>query len=142
MGVKYSVVMSDAADKRRLPDRRRFARGGRREGDVAGFTPLIFVIDPRPTGREACEAILATLRFAVAPFDSLDKAKRAMEGLKPDLVLVAGDLVDRLRESVPAGRNEAPLPILALPNGEPSMETLIEDIRRALRAGLTATSNA
>ena len=108
--------MSDAADKRRLPDRRRFARGGRREGDVVGFTPLIFVIDPRPTGREACEAILAKLRFAVAPFDSLDKAKRAMEGLKPDLVLVASDLVETLRESVPAGRNEAPLPILALPS--------------------------
>ncbi len=137
--------MSDAADKRRLPDRRRFPRGGRREGDVVGFTPLIFVIDPQPTGREACEVILAKLRFAVAPFDSLEKAKRAMDGLKPDLVLVASDLVEQLRESVPTGRNEAPLPILALPSlagGERSMEMLIEDIRRALRAAMTAPSNA
>src|SRR5262245_26727653 len=134
--------MSDPLEKRRLPDRRRFARGGRRETDVAGFTPLIFVVDSRPSGRDACEAILAKLRFAVAPFDSLDKAKRAMEGLKPDLVLVAGDLVDELRRSVPAGRNEAPLPILTLPDGELSMETLIEEVRRALRAGMSATSNA
>jgi len=134
--------MSAAADKRRLPDRRRFARGGRRETDVVGFTPLIFVIDPHPTGQETCEAILVKLRFAVAPFDSLDKAKRAMEGLKPDLVLVAADLVDELRRSVPAGRNEGPLPILALPENEASMQTLIEDIRRALRAGMSATSNA
>jgi DNA-binding response OmpR family regulator len=136
------VEMSDALEKRRRPDRRRFARGGRRETDVAGFTPLVFVVDARPSGREACEAILAKLRFAVAPFDSLDKAKRAMEGLKPDLVLVARDLVDELRRSVPAGRNEMPLPILTLPDGEPSMETLIEEVRRALRAGMSAPSNA
>jgi DNA-binding NtrC family response regulator len=134
--------MSDPADKRRLPDRRRFARGGRRETDIVGFTPLIFVIDPRSSGRDACEAILAKLQFAVAPFDSLDKAKRAMEGLKPDLVLVASDLVDELRRKVPAGRNEGPLPILALPEGEAAMQTLVEDIRRALRAGMSATSNA
>jgi hypothetical protein len=134
--------MTDSDDKRRGLDRRRFSRGGRRDTDIRGYTPLIFVVDSRPSGRDACEAILAKLRFAVAPFDSLEKAKRAMEGLKPDLVLVTRDGLDEMRSAVPAGRNEIPLPIVPLPEGDPSMSTLIDEVRRALRAGLSATSNA
>ena len=134
--------MSDSADKRRGPDRRRFSRGGRRDTDIQGYTPLVFVVDSRPSGRDACEAILAKLRFAVAPFDSLEKAKRAMEGLKPDLVLVTRDGLDEMRNALPAGRNESPLPVLPLPEGDLSMSTLIDEVRRALRAGLNATSNA
>jgi DNA-binding NtrC family response regulator len=134
--------MAELTDKRRGPDRRRFARGGRREADVRGYTPLVFVVDPRPSGREACEAILAKLRFAVAPFDSFEKAQRAMEGLKPDLVLVTKDQLDDMRRALPAGRNEGPLPVLPLPEGELSVTTLIEEVRRALRAGMSATSNA
>jgi FixJ family two-component response regulator len=134
--------MSDSADKRRGPDRRRFSRGGRRDTDIRGYTPLVFVVDSRPSGRDACEAILAKLRFAVAPFDSLEKAKRAMEGLKPDLVLVTRDGLDEMRNALPAGRNESPLPVLPLPEGDLSMSTLIDEVRRALRAGLSAASNA
>ena len=134
--------MSDSGDKRRSPDRRRFSRGGRRDTDIRGYTPLVFVVDPRPSGRDACEAILAKLRFAVAPFDSLEKATRAMEGLKPDLVLVTKNWLEEMRRALPAGRHENPLPVLPLPEGELSMSTLIEEVRRALRAGLSATSNA
>jgi hypothetical protein len=134
--------MTDSGDKRRGPDRRRFSRGGRRDTDLRGYTPLVFVVDPRPSGRDACEAILAKLRFAVAPFDSLDKAKRAMEGLKPDLVLVTKDKLDEMRGALPAGRNESPLPVLPLPEGDLSLSTLIDEVRRALRSGLNATSNA
>lgn len=134
--------MSDSGDKRRGPDRRRFSRGGRRDTDLRGYTPLIFVVDPRPSGRDTCEAILAKLRFAVAPFDSLEKATRAMEGLKPDLVLVTRDRLEDMRRALPAGRNESPLPVLPLPEGDLSMNTLIDEVRRALRAGLSATSNA
>jgi len=134
--------MSGPDDKRQGPDRRRFSRGGRRTSDIQGYTPLVFVVDPRPSGRDACEAILAKLRFAVAPFDTLDKAKRAMEGLKPDLVLVTKDNLDEMRRALPAGRNDGPLPILPLPDGDVSMTALIEEVRRALRAGLSATSSA
>lgn len=133
--------MTDSPEKRQGPDRRRFARGGRRAFDVQGFTPLVFVIDPRPIGRDACEAILAKLKFAVAPFDSLDKGRRALDGLKPDLVLVAKEYLDELRGSLPPGRDDRPLPVLPLPDGDVSMTTLIEEVRRALRAGLSATSN-
>jgi hypothetical protein len=110
--------------------------------DIQGYTPLVFVVDARPSGRDACEAILAKLRFAVAPFDSLEKAKHAMEGLRPDLVLVAKEHLDELRGLVPAGRNDSPLPILPLPEGEVSMASLIDEVRRALRTGLSATSSA
>ena len=57
--------MTERAHKERGPDRRRQPRGGRRPTDVEGYAPLVFVIDPRPSGRDACEAILAKLRFAV-----------------------------------------------------------------------------
>jgi hypothetical protein len=134
--------MTESSDKRHGPDRRRFSRGGRREGDVRGYTPLVFVVDPRPSGRDACEAILAKLRFAVAPFDSLDKAKRAMEGLKPDLVLVAKADLEELRRSLPPGRKDGPVPILPLPEGELSMTTLIDEVRRALRAGFSAIAES
>ncbi len=134
--------MAGSNDKRRGPDRRRFSRGGRRTSDVQGYTPLVFVVDPRPSGRDACEAILAKLHFAVAPFDSLEKVKHALEGLKPDLVLVTKEHLDELRRALPAGRNDAPLPILPLPDGHVSMTALVEEVRRALRAGLNAASSA
>jgi hypothetical protein len=128
--------MTDALDNRRGPDRRRHARGGRRQADVQGYTPLVFVVDSRASGREACEAILAELRFAVAPFDSLDQAKRALKGLKPDVVLVASEYFDEMRRELPPSRHGGPLPLLALPDAELSPTGLVEDIRRALRVGL------
>ena len=132
--------MSSGSDKRQGPDRRRYSRGGRRQTDVEGYTPLVFVVDPRPTGRQACEAILAKLRFAVAPFDSLDEAKRALKALKPDVVLVASEYFDEMRRDLPPGRYGGPLPLLSLPDGELAPMALIEDVRRALRAGSPAPS--
>jgi len=58
---------------------------------------------------------------------------------------LGAQLVDRPaqgRRALPAGRNENPLPIMPLPEGNLSMSTLIDEVRRALRAGLSATSNA
>src|SRR5436309_681532 len=89
--------MTESSDKRGAADRRRQPRGGRRPADRSGYTPLVFVIDPRPSAREACEAILAKLRFAVAPFDSLDQAKRALNGLKPDILLLVTEHLDEKR---------------------------------------------
>jgi hypothetical protein len=131
--------MSEFSEKRRGGDRRRFARGGRRPTDMEGFTPLVFVVDPRPTGREASEVILAKLKFAVAPFDSVEHAKRALDGLRPDLVLVAPEHLEEMRRAVPVGRNDLPLPVLPLPAGEISVDSLIDEVRRALRAGLTSS---
>src|SRR5262245_47742601 len=110
--------MSESHERRYGLDRRRQPRGGRRPTDVQGFTPLVYVVDGRPTGREACEAILAKLRFAVAPFTSVEQARHALAGLKPDIVLVAASDIDKLRDDMPEGREGRPVPILPLPDGE------------------------
>jgi hypothetical protein len=125
--------MIEFIDRRHLRDRRRQPRGGRRPTDMAGFTPLVYVVDPRPVGVEACEAILAKLRFAVAPFTSVEQARRALHGLKPDLVLVVRDHLEELRGDLPIGRDGGPVPILPLPDDGLSPDVLIADIRRALR---------
>ena len=133
--------MTESSDKRGAADRRRQSRGGRRPADRSGYTPLVFVIDPRPSAREACEAILAKLRFAVAPFDSLDQAKRALNGLKPDIVLVVTEHLEEIRRMLPPGRDGRSLPVLPLPDIEVSPVTLVEEIRRALRAGAIERSD-
>ena len=127
--------MAVTSEKRRGADRRRFPRGGRRESDASGYTPLVYVVDPRSGGRDAAEAILAKLRFAVAPFDSVETARLAMNALKPDVVIVAGPHVNAMRRAMPPGRGDAPLPVVPLPDGEVSM-ALVEEIRRALRGAL------
>src|SRR5262245_29888088 len=81
------MVMTDAPERRLGPDRRGRPRGGRRANDQAGYSPLVLVVDRDPHGRETCEAILATLRFAVAPVESAEKALSIMAALKPDLVV-------------------------------------------------------
>jgi len=134
------VNAAEQPNKRHGLDRRRFARGGRRATDLQGYTPLVFVIDSRSSRRDTCEAILAKLRFAVAPFDSLEQAKRAIKGLRPDLVLVTKDHFDEMRAALPPGRHDGPVPILPLPDGDLSTDSLIDEVRRALRAGVARIS--
>jgi hypothetical protein len=125
--------MTDSTDKRQGPDRRRHPRGGRRTTDVAGFTPLVFVVDARPTGREAVEAILAKLRFAVAPFDSVERAKHALAGLRPDIILTADSSMEDIRAALAEDPDARRVPIVALRDGEMAPEALIERVRQALR---------
>ncbi|HEY7059651.1 MAG TPA: response regulator, partial [Vicinamibacterales bacterium] len=68
-------------------DRRKLARGGRRPGDVDGFAPLVLVADDDVDNSGRCEAILAGLRFAVAPAHSAEEALRVMQALRPNLVV-------------------------------------------------------
>jgi len=118
--------MTDASERRQGPDRRSRARGGRRAGDQAGYSPLVLVVDRDVHGRDTCEAILAKLRFAVAPVESAEKALTLMAALKPDIVVVREQDAGLLRGI------EAPLVVMQ-PSQDPL--ALIEDIRRALRAG-------
>ena len=117
--------MTDASERRQGPDRRNRARGGRRATDPAGYSPLVLVIDRDSHGRETCEAILAKLRFAVAPVESAEKALSIMAALKPDIVVVRDSEAALLRGI------SAPLVVM-----EPSQDplALVEAIRRALRA--------
>src|SRR5262245_50673525 len=72
-------------------DRRKFPRGGRRVDDRPGFTPLVMVIDPDPDRRHISEAILAKLRFAVAPVESVDKALSVIRSLAPAAIVGHAD---------------------------------------------------
>jgi len=117
--------MTDASERRQGPDRRGRARGGRRATDLAGYSPLVLVVDRDAGGRDACEAILAKLRFAVAPVESAEKALSLMAALKPDVVVVGERDAALLRGITP------PLVVIQ-PSQEPL--ALIEEIRRALRA--------
>jgi CheY-like chemotaxis protein len=115
-------------------DRRRLARGGRRPGDRAGFTPMIVVIDDDTGRREISEAILAKLRFAVAPFASAEQAISAMRGLLPEAVVAREDAAAAIREHLSSDRSGRTIPLLAVTDDLASPEALVEALRKLLRA--------
>ena len=128
------VEMTDSDDKRRGPDRRRSraAAGATRTSGATRRRSSSWT--SRPSGRDACEAILAKPGLRWPPFDSLEKAE-ARDG-RPQARPGA-------RDQGPAGRTCArarcrraatrtPLLILPLPEGDLSMSTL--DRRSAPRA--------
>src|SRR5438067_1625999 len=117
--------MTDASERRQGPDRRRRARGGRRAADQAGYSPLVLVVDRDAHGRDTCEAILAKLRFAVAPVDSAEKALAVMAALKPDIVVV--------RETDAALLRGIAAPLVVMNDAQDPL-SLVDEIRRALRA--------
>jgi DNA-binding NtrC family response regulator len=125
--------MADRAQQQRGPDRRRQPRGGRRPTDGWGYAPLVFVIDSRPSGLDACEAILAKLRFAVAPFETVDQAVRVVNALRPDIILTAGEQMDALRGALAPARDQHAIPIVAIPEHDAEAVALVDAIRTALR---------
>lgn len=119
---------SGVPDKRQGADRRHRPRGGRRNGDQAGFAPLVLLVDEDADSVERCEAILAKLRFAVAPARTLTEASRVMDALRPNLIVGHVSDPEALRRVVP---EDIPLVILNEALSEP--EAMIGEIRRALR---------
>ena len=115
------------------PDRRQFARGGRRTTDRAGYAPMIVVIDDDATRLDLSEAILAKLRFAVAPFVSVEKAISAMRALSPDIVVARADAVQRLRGRLPLDRDGRAIPLLQLTADLTEPAALIEALRQLIR---------
>ena len=125
--------MADRVHRERGPERRRQPRGGRRPTDRPGYAPLVFVVDPRPSGRDACEAILAKLRFAVAPFESVDQAMRVMIALRPNIILVSGEQMDTLRNAMAPALEQLAIPIVPIPENDVDAVALIDAVRVALR---------
>ena len=112
-------------DQRSLTDRRRRHRGGRRENDVFGLTPLVLVVGGERPAAAASEAVLAKLRFGVATSDSADEALAVIATLRPDVVVAPP-------EDLPRIRNEAPDTLRVVPmRDDPAL--VIDDIRRSLR---------
>ena len=120
-------------------DRRKFPRGGRRTEDRPGFTPLVMVIDPDPDRRHISEAILAKLRFAVAPFATVEKAIAAMGALRPEIVVARVDCVNELRDRLPVDRDGRAIPLLPLTAELTEPSALVEALRHVIRENRTQT---
>jgi DNA-binding NtrC family response regulator len=122
-------------EQRKGPDRRRRSRGGRRDGDKSGFAPLVLVADEDARSREMCETILAKLKFAVAPVDSLEKAAEVITTLKPDVIVAhARDTSTLERAAWPDG-----VPFVTVTEEMRDPDKLVDAIRRALRSAASRT---
>lgn len=94
---------------------------------------MVFVVDEDTRRRDISEAILAKLRFAVAPFESLDKAIAVMQALRPEVVVAREEYVDRLRANLPRDRYDRLIPVVPITEALHTGEALVEEIRRVLR---------
>jgi hypothetical protein len=119
---------SGVPDKRQGADRRHRPRGGRRTGDQQGFAPLVLLVDEDADSGQRCEAILAKLRFAVAPARTLAEATRVMDALRPNLIVGHVSDPDALRRATPED-----IPLVILNEGMSEPEAMIGEIRRVLR---------
>lgn len=124
----------DGEDRRHKSDRRSTPRGGRRPGDIQGYSPLILVADDDANSGAHCVAILARLRFAVAPAHSVDEAIKVMTSLHPTLVVTRLKNEAALREQMAANPDIGDIPIVTLTPENDAPQLMIEEIRRALRA--------
>jgi CheY-like chemotaxis protein len=123
-------AMATILPHRRGRDRRRQQRGGRRADDREGFAPLVMLVGDEPSVIERSEAILAKLRFAVTTSTSAEHALRVLPELKPDLVVAREDDGEKIRTSAMLR-----VPVVVLDGSmQDDPETLIKEIRRALRA--------
>jgi len=80
-----------------------------------------------------CETLLATLRFAVARVDSLDKAVAVISTLLPDVIVARGhDVLPLQRAAWPSG-----VPFVTVTDDLRDPDVLIAAIRYAIRAART-----
>ena len=98
---------------------------------------MVVVIDDDVRQLEIAEAILAKLRFAVAPFASVDKAVSAMQALRPEIVVARMDAVRELRGRLPADRDGRAIPLLPVTAELSDPVALIEALRQLIRRNRT-----
>ena len=98
-----------------------------------GYSPLILVADEDASNGARCVAILAKLRFAVAPAHTVDEAIKVMEALRPNLIVARVSDAPVLRQQMASNPaiGEIPLITMTAKNDDPAV--LIEEIREALR---------
>jgi PleD family two-component response regulator len=124
--------MSPDSERRDTPDRRRTPRGGRRPQDPQGYSPLVLVADDDANSGARCVAILARLRFAVAPAHSVEEAIKVMEALRPNLIVARLRDEPALREQMATNPEIGEIPMITLTSENDAPLLLIEEIRRAL----------
>ena len=92
------------------------------------------MVDGEVARRDATEAILARLHFAVAPVETADKALALMQAIRPELIVAPEYDAPRLRRVAPSDRNGNPIPIVTMSDDNRDPDLLIDAIRAALRA--------
>jgi CheY-like chemotaxis protein len=99
-----------------------------------GYAPLVLVADDDASNGARCVAILAKLRFAVAPAYSVEEAIKVMEALRPNLIVAR--LADEpiLRQQMVSNPAIGDIPLITMTAKNDDPEVLVEEIRRALRA--------
>jgi CheY-like chemotaxis protein len=120
-------------ERRRTTDRRTMPRGGRRPTDAQGYAPLILVADDDANSGARCVAILARLRFAVAPAHSVDEAVKIMTSLHPNLIVARLKDEKALRHQMEIDPSLGDIPIVTLTPENDAPQIMIEEIRRTLR---------
>ncbi len=120
--------MPSNSERRNGPDRRHVSRGGRRPHDEAGFAPLVLVVGDQHERDPQCEAILAQLRFAVAPAADVPDALRVIDAVHPDLIVARPDAAHKLR-----GEASISVPVLEFGAQSGDGDALLERIRDAIR---------
>ena len=88
----------------------------------------MLLVDEDVDSGQRCEAILAKLRFAVAPAHTLAEATRVMDALRPNLIVGHVSDPDALRRALPAD-----VPVVILNDTLSAPDAMISEIRRALR---------
>ena len=120
--------MATTSERRQGSDRRKAPRGGRREYDKPGFSPLVLVVgDGRQPERES-EAILARLNFAEAPAVDVDEARRIIDSLNPDLIVARSEAASALRAD-----KGIRIPVVDAGDERREADALVQRIRFALR---------
>lgn len=79
-----------------------------------------------------CVAILARLRFAVAPAHTVDEAIKVLRSLHPNLIVTRLKNEAALREQMEANDLDG-IPIVTLTPDNDSPQAMIDEIRKILR---------
>jgi DNA-binding NtrC family response regulator len=134
--------------ERRVGDRRREPRGGRRGSDRAGRAPVVLVADSYESAREPTGAYLARRGFDVVQANTAERAIAALD-LKPPRIVVSGledvethRLYERLAARgvpviVAAASADTPLPVspAAVVSKPYHLRAVLTVVRQVLRAG-------
>lgn len=98
-----------------------------------GYSPLIMVADDDANNGARCVAILAKLRFAVAPAHSVEEAVKVMQALRPNLIVARLNAEPELRAQMAADPSLGNIPLITMTADNDDPAILVEEIRRALR---------
>ena len=130
----------DNQERRRGPDRRAHARGGRRPGDQPGYGPVVFLVTRDPEHLLFWEAFLLERKFAVVPCAGAGVALELFSALRPELIVASARAIEMLRGRLPGGRRGCAVPLVELVSSPDLVLPVLQAIRRALRTPQMVTS--